>query len=509
MNDDNAFFDVIVVGAGNAALCAALSARERGASVVVLEKAPPSAQGGNCPFTGGGFRFVHDGIEDLRALLPDLTDPEAARLSMAPYTEEDFRGHLLDVTQGDVDARLMATLIANSRPTVDWMHSQGVRWELPSGRAGAAQGAPSVIPNSVGLSAWRSGPGLVRMLTTAARRAGVTVLYETKMLRLLRDDGGAVSGVEAQDAEGVHAIGSRGVVLACGGFEANARMRGEFLGAGWERAKVRGSAYNTGDGHRAALEAGAKPFGQWTGCHATPIDVDAPMTGSVEITERMPRRSYPLGITVNRQGRRFFDEGAGFAEQTFVAAGSAILRQDGGVAFQLFDSKAAPHLEPRYALARAATGFTLRELAGKLHVDADALEATVEEYNAAANPFDKLRAGWSDKLRAGCEYRPRTLDGLSTRGLDPPKSNWAIRLDDPPFSAFTVTGGITYTYGGLKVDERARVLGADDAPIPGLFAAGEIVGGIFYHNSLRAAGLMHGAVFGRLAGQSAASGTGQ
>ncbi len=491
MDGDNAFFDVIVVGAGNAALCAALSAREQGASVVVLEKAPPSAQGGNCPFTGGGFRFVHEGIEDLRSLLPDLTDAEAERLSMAPYTAEDFRGHLTEVTQGDVDTRLMETLIANSRPAVDWMHSQGVRWELSGGRVSA--GAPSVIPNSVGLSAWRSGPGLVQMLTTAARRAGITILYETKMLRLLLDDAGAVTGVEAQDADGVHTIGGRGVVLACGGFEANARMRGEFLGAGWERAKVRGSAYNTGDGHRAALEAGAQAFGQWTGCHATPIDVDAPVTGSVEITERMPRRSYPLGITVNRQGRRFFDEGAGFAEQTFVAAGSAILRQDGGVAFQLFDSRAAPHLEPRYALARVAQAFTLHELAGELRVDADALEATVAEYNAAANDG---------------EYSPRTLDGLSTRGLDPPKSNWAIRLDAPPFSAFTVTGGITYTYGGLKVDENGRVLGAEDAPVPGLFAAGEIVGGIFYHNSLRAAGLMHGAVFGRLAGQSAARGSG-
>ena len=490
MNGDNAFFDVIVVGAGNAALCAALSAREQGASVVVLEKAPPSAQGGNCPFTGGGFRFVHEGIADLRALLPDLTDAEAERLSMAPYTAEDFRGHLTEVTQGDVDARLMETLIANSRPTVDWMHTQGVRWELSGGRVSA--GAPSVIPNSMGLSAWRSGPGLVRMLTTAARRAGVTILYETKMLRLLLDDAGAVTGVEAQDADGVHTIGGRGVVLACGGFEANARMRAEFLGAGWERAKVRGSAYNTGDGHRAALEAGAQAFGQWTGCHATPIDVDAPLTGSVEITERMPRRSYPLGITVNRQGRRFFDEGAGFAEQTFVAAGSAILRQDGGVAFQLFDSRAAPHLEPRYALSRAAQAFTLRELAGELRVDADALEATVAEYNAAANDG---------------EYSPRTLDGLSARGLDPPKSNWAIRLDAPPFSAFTVTGGITYTYGGLKVDENGRVLGAEDAPVPGLFAAGEIVGGIFYHNSLRAAGLMHGAVFGRLAGACAAGAT--
>ncbi len=491
MDGDNAFFDVIVVGAGNAALCAALSAREQGASVVVLEKAPPSAQGGNCPFTGGGFRFVHEGIEDLRALLPDLTDAEAERLSMAPYTAEDFRGHLTEVTHGEVDTRLMETLIANSRPTVDWMHSQGVRWELSGGRVSA--GAPSVIPNSVGLSAWRSGPGLVRMLTTAARRAGITILYETKMLRLRLDDAGAVTGVEAQDADGVHTIGGRGVVLACGGFEANARMRAEFLGTGWERAKVRGSAYNTGDGHRAALEAGAQAYGQWTGCHATPIDVDAPLTGSVEITERMPRRSYPLGITVNRQGRRFFDEGAGFAEQTFVAAGSAILRQDGGVAFQIFDSRAAAHLEPRYALARAAQAFTLRELAGELRVDADALEATVAEYNADANDG---------------EYSPRTLDGLSTRVLNPPKSNWAIRLDAPPFSAFTVTGGITYTYGGLKVDENGRVLGEEDAPVPGLFAAGEIVGGIFYHNSLRAAGLMHGAVFGRLAGQSAARGSG-
>ena len=490
MQNTTAHYDVIVVGAGNAALCAALSARERGASVVVLEKAPPSAQGGNCPYTGGGFRFVHDGIADLRALLPDLSDDEAARLEMAPYTADDFRAHLTEVTRGDVDANLMETLIANSRPTVDWMHEKGVRWELSQARAGEYRGAPSVVPNSVGLSAWRSGPGLVQMLTTAARRAGITILYETKMLRLLQDDDGAVRGVEAQDADGVHAIGANGVVLACGGFEANAQMRGQFLGAGWERAKVRGAAYNTGDGHRAALDVGAQPFGQWAGCHATPIDLDAPLTGSVEVTERFPRRSYPLGISVNRQGRRFFDEGAGFAEQTFVDAGRAVLAQDGGVAFQLFDSKAAPHLEPRYALSRSQQAFTIRELAGKTGVDADALEETVAGYNAAANDG---------------EYHPRTLDGLAARGLEPPKSNWAIRLDAPPYLAFTVTGGITYTYGGLKVDEQARVLDADDTPIPGLFAAGEIVGGIFHHNSLRAAGLMHGAVFGRLAGRGAVS----
>ncbi len=491
MENVNAFYDVIVVGAGNAALCAALSARDSGASVVVLEKAPPSSQGGNCPFTGGGFRFVHDGIADLRGLLPDLTDEDAAHLSMSPYTVDDFRGHLLDVTKCEADPVLTETLISESRPTINWMRSKGVRWELPSGRGRPSEGAPSVIPNSVGLSAWRSGPGLVQMLTTAARRNGITILYETKMLRLLQDDAGGVCGVEAQDAEGVHTIGGAGVVLACGGFEANAEMRASYLGEGWERARVRGSRYNTGDGHRAALEVGAKPFGQWTGCHATPIDVGAPLTGSVEVTERMPRRSYPLGIMVNRQGQRFLDEGASFAEQTFVEAGSLILAQERGVAFQIFDTKAMPFLEPRYGLSKPIEAFTARELAGKLGIDADALEGTVDAFNSAAHEG---------------EYSPRELDGKSTSNLAPPKSNWAIKLDAPPFFAFTITGGITYTYGGLKINEHAQVVDTEDTPIPGLFAAGEIVGGIFYHNSLRAAGLMHGAVFGRLAGAKAASG---
>ena len=177
MGQDELHYEVIVVGAGNAALCAALSARDHGASVVVLEKAPASAQGGNCPYTGGGFRFVHEGIEDLRDLVEDMTDADVARISMAPYTADDFRCHLLAVTHGDTAPDLMDTLISQSRPTVDWMHSKGVRWELPSGSR-PSTGAPSVIPNSVGLAAWRSGPGLVDMLTRAARRSGIDILYE-------------------------------------------------------------------------------------------------------------------------------------------------------------------------------------------------------------------------------------------------------------------------------------------------------------------------------------------
>ena len=490
MAQDQARYDVVVVGAGNAALCAALAAREQGASTVVLEKAPASAQGGNCMYTGGGFRFVHEGVEDVRALLPDLTDEEVAGVNMAPYSTHEFRDHLMTVTHGDTDPDLADVIVSRSRPTVDWMHSKGVRWELPPSTGGLA-GAPTTIPSSVGLRAYESGLGLVQMLTTSCRRNGIDILYETKMVRLIQDSRGGISGVVIKDADGVHEIGAGGVVLACGGFEANAEMRVKYLGPGWESARVRGSKYNTGDGHRVALEVGAKPAGQWTGCHGTPIDVNAPATGDPGITERMPRRGYTLGITVNLGGRRFVDEGEGFAEQTFVKVGRRILEQERSIAYQIFDAKAVPVLEPRYGVSEATEAGSVAELAEKLGINPTILAATVSEFNGEAHDGD---------------YAPRELDGRATRTLDPPKSNWAIKLDRPPFVAHAVTGGITYTYGGPKIDTNAQVQDMEDNPIPGLFAAGEIVGGILFHNSLRGGGLMHGAVFGKLAGANAAKG---
>ncbi len=480
------YFDVIVVGAGNAALCAALSAREAGASVVVLEKAPASAQGGNCPFTGGGFRFTHEGLADLREnLLPP--DADVGRASMDPYTADDFRRHFGEATHGDTSAELAEVVIAQSRPTVDWMHSRGVVWELyinPN-----LENAPSVIPNQVGLAAHGSGPGLVEMLTRSAVRAGVQVLFETKMVELTLGERGEVTGLIVQDGDGRHAIRAKAVVLACGGFEANPEMRVKYLGGHWEKARVRGSRYNTGDGHRAALDAGAAPAGQWTGCHGTPIDVDAPVTGELPITDAMPRRSYPLGIMVNVGGLRFIDEGASFAEQTFVRVGEAVLEQERSIAYQLFDARSAPLLEPRYGGSTPAQSDTIEGLAEAIDVNAGVLRATIDAYNAEAHEGD---------------YAPRLLDGRSTKTLTPPKTNWAIRIDRPPFFAYRVTGGITYTYGGLRIDADARVLDMEDRPIAGLYAAGEIVGGIFYHGSLRAAGLMHGSVFGRLGGAHAA-----
>ena len=198
---ENADFDVVVVGAGNAALCTALSAREQGARVLVLEKAPASEQGGNCPFTGGGFRFVHDGIADLRSLLPDLTDREAGNLSMGPYSADDFRSHLMTVTRGEAHPVLAEALITDSRPTVDWMHSRGVEWELPESRRGGDR-APSTIPSGVGLAATGGGPGMLRMLTAAAVRNWVEIAYETSMLKLIQGSNGRVDGVVARDSAG-------------------------------------------------------------------------------------------------------------------------------------------------------------------------------------------------------------------------------------------------------------------------------------------------------------------
>jgi tricarballylate dehydrogenase len=325
---------------------------------------------------------------------------------------------------------------------------------------------------------------------SAARKLGVEVVYETKMLNLLQDSNGAVNGVRVRDKDGVQDLHAKGVILACGGFEANQEMRLKYLGGPWERAKVRGSKYNTGDGHRAALELGAKVSGQWTGCHATPIDVDAPDTGSPDSVDRLPRRSYPFGIMINLNGQRFVDEGEDFALHNFVEIGRSILEQPQGLAFQIFDGKTTSLLEPRYGSASPTKANTIEELAQKLGLKPQVVARTVEEFNAAAQdgPFD-----------------PKKLDGKGTQGLSPPKSNWALPIDTPPFLAYKVTGGITYTFGGLKINRMAQVIDTEDNVIPGLYAAGEIVGGFFYFDSLRASGLMHGAVFGRIGGANAAA----
>ena len=239
-----------------------------------------------------------------------------------------------------------------------------------------------------------------------------------------------------------------------------------------------------------ALETRALPYGQWTGCHSTPIDADAPPYGDRALTDKTNRLSYPFGVLVNLRGQRFFDEGEDFQFYTYAKLGGIILTQPGGVAFQIFDAKVAGLLEGRYKTATPIAADSLKELVEKLPVDRATCLETLDAYNAAVEP---------------AAFNPTARDALRTKGLDPPKSNWAQRLDTSPFTAYPVTGGITFTFGGVRVNERAQVLSTSWAPIPGLYACGEMVGGLFHTNYPGGTGLTSGAVFGRIAGGHAAA----
>jgi tricarballylate dehydrogenase len=295
--------------------------------------------------------------------------------------------------------------------------------------------------------------------------------------------------VGVRDGDGFGELTARAVVLGCGGFEANPEWRARYLGRPWDHAKVRGTRYNTGDGLRMALEIGALPCGQWTGCHSTPIDAEAPPHGDRKLTDKTNRLSYPFGVLVDVNGRRFFDEGEDFQFYTYAKLGGIILNQPRGVAYQIFDDKVTGLLEGRYKTGKPATADSLAALVEQLPVDRARLRETLEAYNAAvgSGAFD-----------------PTVRDGLGTRGLALPKSNWAQRLDTPPYTAWPVTGGITFTFGGVKVDAQAQVQSTSWTPIPGLYACGEMVGGLFHGNYPGGTGLMSGAVFGRIAGASAA-----
>jgi tricarballylate dehydrogenase len=487
-------FDVVVVGAGNAALCAALAAHERGARTVVLEKAAREERGGNTYFSGGAFRVPYSGIDDIVRLMPDLSAQERTEVDVGAYPAEEMRADLVRVTEGRADPGLVDTLVDGSFSTMLWMREAlGVRWVLMYGRQAYKVGGRLRFWGGLIVEAVGGGVGLSDALFAQCDKRGVEVRYGTKATALLTDERtGAARGVRAAGPDGRHDIEGGSVVLACGGFEANTEMRARYLGPGWEVAKVRGTRHNVGDGHRIALEAGAQSTGQWSGAHAVAWDLNAPPTGNRRIGDLYQKHSYPLGLIVNERGERFVDEGADLRNYTYAKYGREILRQPGGVAFQLFDQRAVPLLRDEYRIREVTReeALTIGELADRLGIDREGLERTVAAYNAACRPG---------------EFNPTERDGLSTRDLQPPKSNWALPLADPPFVGFAVTCGITFTFGGVRIDpRRASVLDTEDRPIPGLFAGGELVGGLFYDNYAGGSGLMAGAVFGRIAGAAAA-----
>jgi len=484
--------DVLVVGKGNAALCAALAARDEGARVAMLEAASVEESGGNSRFAGGVMRFVYDSVEDLRKLT-DIADDEARNTDWDSNTAEQFYDDLYRVTSYRTDPELSEALVTKSFETMVWLRGQGARFVPNYAAQSAVVAGRRKFFGRFPLTLSGGGAGLVQALTDTAVRKGIEIFYETRAVSLIYD-GERVLGVRAKSHGKPVEFGARAVVLACGGFEANPEWRTRYLGPGWELAKVRGTRFNMGEGLKMALDIGACPYGNWSGRHAVSWERHAPEFGDVNKSHDPYRHSYLYGIMVNAEGKRFVDEGADFYNYTYAKYGAEVLKQPAHFAWQVFDAKVKPLLRPEYGGRNVtrATANTLEELAAKLEgVDPEGFLRTVRAFNAA--------------VRTEVPFNHAVKDGRCAAGIEPPKSNWANPLDTPPFEAYGVTCGITFTFGGLRIDHATgQVLDVNLVPIPGLYAAGEMVGGIFYFNYPAGTGLVSGSVFGRIAGAGAA-----
>ena len=486
-------YDVIVVGGGNAACAAAVSARENGAKkVLLLEKAPKGQRGGNTHFSGAIFRFVFNHAEEIDRFVPDVEEEYPGFHSGVPtYPHEAFTDDLMRVTDGKSDPELSKLLIDESYDTTCWMQDVGKHhFELAKSVMGIKVGDKIKWPKGAIVRTVHEGVGLSQQWFKTCEDMKVEIRYEAHVLDLAFDGQGAVRGVKVRGQKGLETIKARAVILASGGFETNPAWRTHFLGQEWGHAKVRGSNFNYGDGLRMAIDAGAMPWGHWGGCHATPIVASAPDYGRKDLTDKTNRLSYPYGVMINVEGKRWIDEGVDFQAFTYAKYGGLILKQPKSLVYQIFDAKSMHLLEPRYSTSEPFKSDTLEGLVKQLNVDHAQAMKSLKEYN--------------DACGRGGPFNAAALDGLHTEGIDPPKTNWAQKLDKPPYVSWPVTGGITFTFGGLKIDKQARVISTGWKPIPGLYTCGEMVGGLFHYNYPLGTGLMSGVVFGRIAGREAA-----
>ncbi|MBS0528277.1 MAG: FAD-dependent tricarballylate dehydrogenase TcuA [Proteobacteria bacterium] len=484
--------DVIVVGAGNAAACAAISARNNGATVMMLEAAPRDERGGNSTYTAGAMRYVFNGVDDVLSVVPDVNPDTLANTDFGTYTEDQFFDDMFRVTQFRTDPDLCELLVKRSLPTLQWMRQQGVRFQTSHGRQAYKIDGRFQFWGGLSVEVWGGGPGLVDMLLESAEKKGIHILYETAAAGLIKEHGEIV-GVRVRHQGIERDLRCKAVVLACGGFESNAEMRARYLGPNWDLAKVRGTRFNTGAGIEMALAAGAMPCGHWSGAHAVGWDQNSPAFGDLAVGDAFQKHSYPFGIMVNARGERFLDEGADFRNYTYAKYGREILAQPGQFAWQVFDAKVHHLLRDEYRIRQITkvTAETIEGLADQLEgVDRDAFLKTIATYNAS--------------VRSDMPFNPNIKDGRAAE-TSPRKSHWANTLDTGPFEAYAVTCGVTFTFGGLKIGRDGNVQDVAGLPIPGLFAAGELVGGLFYHNYPGGTGLTSGAVFGKIAGEGAAA----
>jgi len=482
-------YDIVVVGGGNTALLSALSAQETGAEVLVLEKAPKAQRGGNGCFTLGTYRATHKGIEEIRELIPDLTVEEVA-MDIPPYTVDELYNEMMQVSDGMIAPELLEVITEESNKIIKWLaENLGVKWALSENSFRRIGGRLVYIKGRNVFQCKGAGYGLSEALYSLAEQRGIEVLYDTMATGLLVDSRGRVCSVNIRSGEELQNVKCKAVILACGGFEANAMWRAAFLGKDWDIVKVRGTKYNTGDGLKMALDIGAQPFGNWSGCHAAPINDDPHPSDKEKFNRSMSHMSYNYGLMVNLDGKRFVDEGADLAFLTYAKYGQHILAQPGRITFEVFDAKCEELLDIFYAERNRIDANSIEELAERLGINQEALSDTVTQFNRSTEG----------------SFDPSILDGLHTVGISPVKSNWAQKLDNPPFFAIPAICGITFTWGGLKINRQAQVLNTADEVIPGLYTAGEMVGGIFYNNYSGGTGQLTGAIFGRIAGANAAS----
>lgn len=452
--------DVLVIGGGNAAMCAALTAAERGASVLVLEAAPVELRGGNSIHTRN-MRCMHEGPADV------LTES---------YTTDEYWQDLLRVTGGLTDERLAKMAIEQSPDVRNWlMKTHGVRFQ------------PS-LGGTLHLSRTNAfflggGKALVNTYYRRAAALGVRVSYDTRAVDVEIEDGHFRAAI-VESPLGTERIEAKAVVLAAGGFESNFDWLREAWGPAADNFRIRGTAYNQGVLLRRVIEAGAEQIGDPTQCHAVAIDARAPRYDGGIVT-RVDAVS--LGIVVNREGHRFYDEGEDFWPKRYAIWGRLVAQQPGQIAYSIIDSKAIGRFMP--PVFPPEKGATLAELAGKLGLDPKTLEETVRRFNEAVRPGS---------------FDHSVLDDCATEGLTPPKTHWAVAIDTPPFYGYPLCPGITFTYLGVRVNENAQVRFGERFS-DNVFCAGEMMAGnVLGKGYLAGIGMTIGAVFGRIAGQQAA-----
>src|SRR3954470_3211391 len=460
MADLSKKYDVLVAGGGNAALCAAIAAAPAGASVLVVEMATKFYRGGNTRHTRN-IRCAHDAATETLS---------------GPYQEEEFFKDLLAVTQGNTDETLARHMIAESKTVLDWLPQQGVRYQ-PSLGGTLSLGRT----NSFFLGGGRS---MLNALYLTAESLGVAIAYQAEVVDLEIDAGMFLSAT-VQQGGARHAVRAATFVAACGGFESNIEWLKQYWGPAADNFLIRGTPHNRGTVLKMLLERGVQEIGDPTQCHAVAIDARAPKYDGGIITRL---DCVVFGIVVNKHAQRFYDEGEDIWPKRYAIWGRLVAGQPDQIAYIIFDAKSLTLFMP--SLFPPVQAGSIRELAQKLELDPDALEVTVNEFNAAVQPgtFDHT-----------------ILDDCRTEGITPAKTHWARKIEHAPYLAYPVRPGITFTYLGPRVNRQSRMVMKDGKPSANMFAAGEIMAGNVLGKGYAAGiGMTIGSVFGRVAGREAA-----